>query len=615
MNRSTPTGPAPSGRCNGMRRHLWAAFLAGVAALGVLYLTQTSPNGLTLVWVTVAWAAVAATVGGTLWHGPARPGPWWLTAGGLTAAALAAMAAPTALELDPAGARATAGNVLNVVSNLMIAGAVLWFVKLQTRGDREGVIDGLIVTTALASVLWTVVIDPSALQADASLTGSVVYLVAPLLPAGMASLCVRLLFASGGRLASARLLGAAWILALLGSVGWVVMLQADTFTPGGWIDLAWIAALGCAGASALHPSMTEMGDLVVAPRRAASAGRLTVLGFALLATPGGLLLGTGRADASVIAPVAAAGLIAVLILARFARLVHEREQAQRELELHALRQEVVARLGQAALSQRPLATLYDEAATSIAGAIGDACVTITSGDVDGADTPGRAADICLPVTSGEQTKAMLDVRTEPARQLSVEEHRFLSSSATMLSAMTLRHHAEEDLRRRAHFDALTGLPNRVLLMEQTRAVLAAPDRAAVGVVFIDLDGFKMVNDAHGHGMGDALLVSLAERMTQAVRSGDMVGRLAGDEFVVIAPHGDATALESLAERLLEVLAEPLDINGARLLVSASIGAVIAAPDESGSEVLRRADAAMYEAKKAGGRRAILGWDRVSLQRT
>jgi diguanylate cyclase (GGDEF)-like protein len=166
--------------------------------------------------------------------------------------------------------------------------------------------------------------------------------------------------------------------------------------------------------------------------------------------------------------------------------------------------------------------------------------------------------------------------------------------------------ANETLDEMAHFDALTHLPNRVLLADRIQqAILHAPRRGkSVAVAFLDLDGFKDVNDKFGHVVGDKLLVSLSNRMKATLREGDTLARLGGDEFVaVLSDLSDHNDLEPFLKRLLAVASERVIIEDATLQVSASIGVTIFPQDGSSPEqLLRHADQAMYRAKQSGKNR-------------
>jgi diguanylate cyclase (GGDEF)-like protein len=175
-----------------------------------------------------------------------------------------------------------------------------------------------------------------------------------------------------------------------------------------------------------------------------------------------------------------------------------------------------------------------------------------------------------------------------------------------------RQRAERRLARLALRDPLTGLPNRVLFADRLEQALARGSRGSGGeqpaLMFVDLDGFKAVNDRHGHLVGDELLVEVARRLRGELRSADTVARLGGDEFVVLCESvAGPPAAMALAERLAEVVAAPYALSSTMAAVTAAIGVAVAEADEDAGELLRRADAAMYGAKRDGrGRCALAG---------
>ncbi len=169
--------------------------------------------------------------------------------------------------------------------------------------------------------------------------------------------------------------------------------------------------------------------------------------------------------------------------------------------------------------------------------------------------------------------------------------------------VTERKKAEEDLTRRATHDSLTGLPNRALVRERLVTALQRSRRSGISValLFIDLDGFKLINDTHGHEAGDLVLKSVTQRLIEQVRPGDTVARLAGDEFVVLCEQVEQPAAMSvLAERINDALRQPTDDNGTPLFVTASIGVAIGnGSTHSADDLLRYADTAMYAVKEKG----------------
>ncbi|MGZ5235074.1 MAG: diguanylate cyclase domain-containing protein [Caldimonas sp.] len=168
--------------------------------------------------------------------------------------------------------------------------------------------------------------------------------------------------------------------------------------------------------------------------------------------------------------------------------------------------------------------------------------------------------------------------------------------------------AEDQLRRRAEFDALTGLPNRGLFNDRLANAIERARRSGMtmALLFLDIDHFKGVNDSRGHGAGDELLRIVAERLLAAVRSVDTVARLAGDEFTVIleglAEPADA---EKVAMKLVEALRPPMQLGNAIVHVSTSVGLALLEPgDDDPASLLRRADEALYAAKRAGRDRYV-----------
>ena len=172
---------------------------------------------------------------------------------------------------------------------------------------------------------------------------------------------------------------------------------------------------------------------------------------------------------------------------------------------------------------------------------------------------------------------------------------------TQLQDITARKQMEGELAHQALHDALTSLPNRTLLSDRLVHGLAGSRRRGtkLGVMFIDIDQFKAVNDTSGHTLGDDLLREAGRRIAGAIRPDDTVARFGGDEFVVVCDDITAWETEQIAERVLEAMREPYRIGGQELSVTASLGIAIADVDATPETLLRDSDAAMYRAKKRG----------------
>ncbi|SBS30644.1 Cyclic di-GMP phosphodiesterase Gmr [Marinomonas aquimarina] len=180
----------------------------------------------------------------------------------------------------------------------------------------------------------------------------------------------------------------------------------------------------------------------------------------------------------------------------------------------------------------------------------------------------------------------------------------LSHYVALFSDITSLKEHEYQLERIAHYDSLTGLPNRFLFRDRLRVAMsrAKSRNEKLALLFLDLDGFKEVNDSFGHEVGDQLLVYLATTITSLLRREDTFARIGGDEFILILP--DATkdnVLEKVIHTLLESIAEPVDLNGRLVQVTSSIGVAIYPEndDMDADQLIRQADQAMYSAKVAG----------------
>jgi diguanylate cyclase (GGDEF)-like protein len=186
-------------------------------------------------------------------------------------------------------------------------------------------------------------------------------------------------------------------------------------------------------------------------------------------------------------------------------------------------------------------------------------------------------------------------------------HGHIKNYVSMFFDITAIKEHQKQLEHIAHFDALTNLPNRVLLADRLYQAMVQSQRRSklLAVAYLDLDGFKLINDTHGHEAGDQLLIAVSASMKQALREGDTLARLGGDEFVaVLADLSEASESAATLTRLLGAAAKPVQFGGYLLQVSASLG-VTFYPQVEGvdaDQLLRQADQAMYQAKVSGKNR-------------
>jgi c-di-GMP-specific phosphodiesterase len=209
-------------------------------------------------------------------------------------------------------------------------------------------------------------------------------------------------------------------------------------------------------------------------------------------------------------------------------------------------------------------------------------------------------------------------RSEPHRPEAGEVE--LVESAGRLAGLAIeRERSQQALEAAANLDPLTGLPNRNSFLERLGERLAVSDDLAV--MFLDLDGFKWINDSLGHPAGDAILIQAAERLGRVLRPGDVLARFGGDEFTILVNNASELAADRVAGRLREVFTEPFVLDGGEFFLSVSVGTALADGSRGAFDLVRDADAAMYAAKDVGRARHVLfddqlrgrAMDRVTLE--
>jgi diguanylate cyclase (GGDEF)-like protein len=221
---------------------------------------------------------------------------------------------------------------------------------------------------------------------------------------------------------------------------------------------------------------------------------------------------------------------------------------------------------------------------------------------------GLRSVVSAPVLRNGKPCGLLAVSSRSAGHFGPEEREAMVAFAEHASLALTDAHNHADAVHRALHDPLTNLPNRSLFVDRLRQAELRAARAgtAVGVLFLDLDGFKTINDSLGHGRGDELLIAVASRLSQALRVGDTAARLGGDEFAVLVDGlHDERETVTVAQRMLETLRAPVELGGQLVTVRASIG--VATARGPGEDLLRDADLAMYQAK-AQGRDRIVSFD-------
>ena len=231
------------------------------------------------------------------------------------------------------------------------------------------------------------------------------------------------------------------------------------------------------------------------------------------------------------------------------------------------------------------------------------CCEVHAKLVDVAHPDQGAIWIAQDISARKATEAALvQARTELENLVQARTLELRSTVQALEAKAAEQLQAESRIRQLAHFDALTGLPNRLLLADRCANALRMAQRAqgSVALMFLDLDHFKTINDSLGHRVGDAVLVQLALRLREVVREQDTISRLGGDEFIILMPDTHAEGAAQVAAKLLQMAQSPMLVEGHELAITPSIGIAIYPKDGADLDTLSKcADAAMYRAKADG----------------
>ena len=592
-----------------------AAFLVSAIALAVVYVLLPANAELELIRVVSPAVALGVVLLTTVDRHGERRLPWL----SLACAFALLVGAHLTWSLKYHGGEPTFPSLVDA---LHIAAAVFVLVAVVSFERRDapaagtiGALDAAIGSVAVTVVVWLIVVEPALADPDLSIAETLWATVAPAL--GALAFAVALRTASYGAF---RTFGPIVLTAAVGIQTVADMLRGvlelgGDFGPGSLVGGLGVAAplIAAAGVSDRSMSFEAKEDR---EDPAPGFGRTVGLSVAVL-TPLVVLLALLVADVATAATriVVAVGALTVVGLA-LSRMWGVTETVR----------DLTERRGQDRLAamvehSSDVVFLVDEtgdikyASPGLVGSLGHrASDWIGRPLVDLiADEDRLAAQQKLDETivSGSQTTVKFEsnlVRVDgQRRRMEATIVNLIGGDAVDGIVATFRDVTEQrDLERqlshRAFHDELTGLANRALFLDRMDHALrvARPDHDPVVVLFVDLDDFKSVNDALGHGVGDQLLRVIAERIRSVSGSGDTPARLGGDEFaLLLEDRGGVDRALDVAERLLETLRQPVQLAGYDLAVLASVGVAVAAPGMTTSSLLRDADIAMYEAKRAG----------------
>ncbi|TFH16005.1 MAG: diguanylate cyclase, partial [Acidimicrobiales bacterium] len=590
--------------------------LVGLAAvLTVVYFVVPSSAAAEAIRVLAPVVAAGAILVGIATLHPSPRRPWVLIASAmvLLAGATLVWAVLFFRSGDPFPSASDALHLSAALS--LVGGLSILSREASTDTDGPGGIEVAIVAIAIGLGVWLAVVEPYLADGDLDVADRIWALLAPLLGALAIALASRLAVQSQFRSPASTLMLIGVTLLVLANVLRAVGELGGTHGPGGLVASMTIPASLCIGAAALDPTMTSM-NRGLGVGRVFGLGRVVWLSVAAL-TPLTVLLtlplaGLGSATTRTLAAICSIVVVA-LALTRMWRLVAtvqrltERRGQDRLAAMVEHSSDVVLLMdadGVVRYASPGLASTLGHRSSDWTGR--SMIDLVSSDDRDAAATELRKA---VQLGRGEMVKFEASlVRVDGERR------RMEATIANLLGGdavdgviatfrdVTEQRNLERQLSHRAFHDELTGLANRALFLDRMDHALRVvrPGSDPVVVLFIDLDDFKSVNDARGHGVGDQMLRAIAGRIRSVAGSGDTPARLGGDEFaLLLEDRGGVDRAIDVAEQLLANLGEPVSLEGHDLTVRASVGVAVAAPGMSTASLLRDADAAMYEAKRAG----------------
>ncbi len=631
-----PTRPAPTG----VRRIVWVSWLVVTGLMALAYslggLIGVSWLNSSLLFNLLGGAAVVALLLGARANSPKRRLPWNLLAIGqvlfVTADVLAANY--ESLFGGPLPFPSVADSFHLAFYPFLVGGMLLLIHEREESRDRSALIDSLIVTLALATLLWVYLISPYANDASMSLFTRMVSIGYPAMDILVLGVVARMAAGSHRREPSFIFLFAGTAILLVADTIFGARLLEGSFEPGLATSAGWAVFYVMLGASALHPSMRLLSEPGPESDSGLTRARLALLACASLSVP--LLLILRRAldehiDLYVL--VGASAVMFSLVLMRMAGIMrrHElltgREAALRvELTERAVTERSEARM--AALIRNSSDVVCVLGADTLVHYVSPSLAQMF--DHDPAELTDRELTDIIHPDDGPRVRALIAaIAAGPAAQRTTAEFRvshghgedwrdvealgsnLLGDESIEGIVLNVRDVSErkafaDELEHQAFHDTLTGLPNRALFRNRVEHSLASRrrDHLPVAVLFLDIDDFKFVNDSLGHAAGDQLLQEVSRRLEDCMRPVDTAARLGGDEFAILIRDSESELHSvEIAQRVMGAVAAPVALEGREVAVAISVG--IAFSDQNmvstrdAEELLRNADAAMYMAKESG----------------
>ncbi|WP_053226910.1 putative bifunctional diguanylate cyclase/phosphodiesterase [Solirubrobacter soli] len=589
------------------RPALWSVYIALGVATAAAYLIGPLQGASPLMNV-LGLSPVVAIVAGVVRHRPTARAAWLLLAAGSLFFLLGDLytysyAALTHREVP----FPSLGDASYLAMYPVMMTGLLLLVRRRSNGeDRGGLVDSLVLTVGLALPSWVALISPYLHEHDLGLAAKMVSVAYPMGDVILLGAVVRLALDAGRREPAFWLLTSSIALLLVTDFTYGLLTLHDGFHRQLWLDAGWIGSYILWGAAGLHPSMARLAEPAPRKETVLTRFRLGLLTFASLIAPVIAMIDDfGERDVdSVIIQVCSIALFA-LVLTRMAGLIGRQRRLSDELH----RRQGEARFGALVGQASDLIVVLDPDGTvtysspSVTRVLGRCLLDSLATDADREClTHALATEEAHPFEC-----TMLGADGEPRAfeirltNLTGTEH----VGGILLNARDVseRKAFEAELTHQAFHDTLTGLANRPMFIEHTRQALARGRRegSTQAILFLDLDDFKEINDSLGHTVGDEVLVAAARRLDGAVRSVDTAARFGGDEFAILLEEVDSQTAADAAQRVLDLLAEPLRVGGREIALHTSVGVAVAVAGDArtAEELIRDADAAMYTAKRDG----------------
>ena len=486
------------------------------------------------------------------------------------------------------------------------------------------VLDGTIIAAAVLFISWATVLGPTFHAGGNSVLEQILALAYPV--GDVVTIALVIFMLAGGRAANrlpVTIVGAGLAAIALADSGFAYATQAGIYATARYIDIGWFVGYLVVALGALHPDRRRTAE--VESRATNTLGVVlpyvpVFVAFSVAAAK--MTLGHGLDAFSeatgfvLVAVVVLRQVLAVLEHAALARALESRvaertvELSERERHFRSL----VQNGSDLILLTDPQGTVR-YASPSTERLLGCAPTAFVGTTLTSFVHPDDREQV-QPILTAAEARPGAVLTTEWRMRHADGGWRWMETMTTSRLADTAvaavvlnsrdvseRKAAEEQLHHQAFHDTLTGLANRALFRDRLEHAITAIARrgGTVGVLFLDLDDFKTVNDTAGHVTGDALLEAVALRLSTLVRPGDTVARLGGDEFAILVEElADIQAVSDLAERIQESMRQPFLVEGNELFIRASAGIrVVSEPHVAADEVLRAADVAMYVAKSDG----------------